>query len=127
MNCFKLIPLEGEVCPFCKKAVNQLNQKDYHEQLIHALKHPLSEVRMRVIIALGLRKEKRSLYPLVFCALSHPLDVVESIEIVNSLRLIQEKHPQLQGLQTLRECHPAETVKAAAEKALEKLVEKTAP
>jgi hypothetical protein len=77
---------------------------------------------MRVIIALGLLREKWAEAALVECALRHPIDVVEGLEIVNSLRLIAEGGSGLTALRTLVDKHPARPVRRAAREAIAKLV-----
>jgi hypothetical protein len=66
--------------------VHEWTKKIYSQRLIDALGHPLDDVRMRAIITLGLRSEKAAEKPLIDCALRQPIDVIEGLEIVNSLR-----------------------------------------
>lgn len=73
---------------------------------------------MRVIIALGLRGEAETADALVECALRHPADVVEGLEIIRSLTRIREPGiRRRQALLRLIAQHAAHAVRAAAEKA----------
>jgi HEAT repeat protein len=110
-----------EICPHCHASLRQWEKKTYSQRLIEALEHPLSEVRMRAIIALGWRGEKAAEKPLVDCALRHPIDVVEGLEIVNSLRLIRDKRSDDTALRILSLNHPARAVRSAAAENLPKL------
>jgi hypothetical protein len=69
---------------------------------------------MQAITALGLRREKCAERPLVNCAMSHPTDVVEGLEIINSLKLIGDAESKSDGLSTLVRNHPAKPVSEAA-------------
>jgi hypothetical protein len=88
--------------------------KTYADCLIDALQHPLSEVRMRAIIALGWRGECVAEKPLVDCALRHPIDVIEGLEIVNSLRLIRDSGSDDTALRHLSLYHAARAVRTMA-------------
>ena len=118
LECFALIAAEAQTCPICGRDQAQLRARDYHAKLLHALHHPLSEVRMRAIIALGLRGEPDAAQALADCALRHPVDVVEGLEIVRSLRLLQARSGRLEALENLARRHPAQAVRAAAARAL---------
>jgi Uncharacterised protein family UPF0547 len=56
-KCYRQIPVDAEVCPYCGTSVHEWAKKIYSQRLIDALGHPLDDVRMRAIIALGLRSE----------------------------------------------------------------------
>jgi hypothetical protein len=53
----------------------------------------------------------------VECALRHPSDVVEGIEVVNSLRQIRSATIRQQTLKELAERHPAHSVQMSAKDA----------
>jgi HEAT repeat protein len=91
-NCYAQIPVDAAICPHCRATLSDWQEKTYPDRLIDALGHPLSEVRMRAIIALGWRKERAAERPLVDCALRHPIDVIEGLEIFNSLNLRVRRH-----------------------------------
>ena len=96
----------------------KLSERDYQTKLLHALLHPLSEVRMRAIIALGMRRNPIAADALFDCALRHPKDVVEGLEIVASLALLQPHSAGHAALCRLAARHPAHAVRSAAKKAL---------
>lgn len=125
LHCFAELPASAEVCPYCGAGLAEQHRKRYAERLIHALSHPLADVRMRAIIALGLRGEAEAAEALVGCALRHPIDVVEGLEIVGSLRLIAETTGQWQALTRIAEEHPARGVRQAALGALKDLESST--
>ena len=56
-NCYARIPIDAAICPHCHTSLRDWQEKTYADCLIDALQHPLSEVRMRAIIALGWRGE----------------------------------------------------------------------
>lgn len=120
-KCYRQIPAHAEVCPHCRASCRDWEEKTYSQRLIDALGHPLADVRMRAIIALGLRGDKAAEAPLVACALRHPIDVVEGLEIVNSLRLIRDKGSDDGALRTLSASHPARAVRTAADEILRAL------
>jgi HEAT repeat protein len=96
----------------------ELNGRDYREKLVHALRHPLADVRMRVIIALGRRGESETAEALVECALRYPIDVVAGQEIVCSLARLKSADVRQTALSTLEARHPASIVRKAAKRAL---------
>ena len=118
LNCFARMAPEAEVCPACGQRPADLTAKAYRDKLLHALHHPLSEVRMRAIIALGWRAEPEVAQALVDCVLRNPKDVVEALEIVKSLRSLPSGQPRDTALRDLHERHPAATVRIAALAAL---------
>jgi len=83
----------------------------YEERLIHALRHPLSEVRMGAIISLGNRKGEEAAVPLATCALEHPHDIVQNLEIVRSLEKIPDCAQRRSAVQLLKS-HPSHMVRA---------------
>lgn len=81
LRCFHLIPVEAQTCPRCGADLTAFSAQNYADKLIAALDHPLSEVRIRAIIALGWRGEERAAQPLLDLALRHPVDVVEGLAV----------------------------------------------
>lgn len=69
--CYAQIPASQTVCEACHADLRSWNAQSYAERLIQALGHPLADVRMRAIIALGWRREKSAERALVECALRH--------------------------------------------------------
>jgi hypothetical protein len=120
-NCFSMIPLDTETCPNCKKQIAVLSERDYGRKLVHALRHPLADIRMRAIIALGLRGDAHIARELVACALRHPTDVIEALEIVKSLSIMNPSDAKDTALGELRDKHPAAAVRIAAMAALLRL------
>lgn len=117
-NCFARISIEAKFCPACGTDITALSERDYRDKLIHALRHPLSDVRLRAIIALGLRADEQAADALVACALSHSTDVVEGLAIIDSLKRIPTLSIRRQSLATLAEQHAAHAVRVAAQQAL---------
>jgi hypothetical protein len=103
-----------------------LSARDYREKLLGALNHPLAEVRMRAIIALGMRGESEGADALVQCALRHPTDLVEGLEIVRILARLRAPEVRSELLVELVRRHPAHTVQVAAETALHDVKEEHA-
>ena len=116
LRCFYLIPVEAQTCPRCGADLAAFSARDYADKLIDALDHPLSEVRMRAIIALGWRGEERAAQPLLDLALRHPVDVVEGLAVLESLARMG-----IEGritLVALAERHQAHAVRETAKQVL---------
>jgi ribosomal protein L40E len=124
--CFAKIPNVAQQCKACGADIARLSARDYQEKLIAALSHPLADVRMRAIIALGVRGESEGADPLVQCALRHPTDLVEGLEIVRTLARLRAPDVRSKFLGQLARRHPAHTVQAAAEMALHDVKEEHA-
>ncbi len=116
-ECFELFDADLVCCPRCGASDAMLGYRDYQQKLLHALEHPLAEVRMRAIIAIGLRGERSAAEALVDCALRAPGDVVEGLEVVRSLEAILAGTSDLAPLKRLAETHPAHAVQVAATRA----------
>jgi hypothetical protein len=116
--CSKPLSYDAKTCPSCSADIEAWNRKNFVEKLIGALKHPLADIRMRAIIVLGKRRAVSAEGPLVECALAHPIDVIEGLAIVESLRKIREASASDAALQTLTTEHPGEAVRRAAKAAL---------
>ncbi len=120
-NCYARILIDAAICPHCRATLSDWQEKTYPDRLIDALGYPLSEVRMRAIIALGWRKERTAEKPLVDCALRHPIDVIEGLEIVNSLNLIRDSGSDDTALRFLSLHHAARAVRSMAAEILREL------
>ena len=118
MNCFSMIPAQAAACHMCGEHVAKLSAQDYRAKLFHALEHPLDDVRMRTIIAIGLRRDAEASLALAECALRHPLNVEEGIEVVNALKSFLPSPDALGALEILAHDHAAHAVQAAAETVL---------
>ena len=114
MNYFSTTPGGAVVCPACGGDVPALTSRSYREKLIGALHHPLADVRMRAVIALGLRRDTEAANDLMECALRDPTDVIQALEIVKSLRMLSAGQQRYKALQDLCERHPAAVVRIAA-------------
>jgi hypothetical protein len=118
MNCFALIPAQAETCPACGGRAALLSRLEYRQKLLHALEHPLDDVRMRAIIAIGLRRDAEVSLALAACALRHPLNIEEGLAVVAVLNDMRAFPDSAQALQTLAHRHAAHAVRAAAETVL---------
>lgn len=104
--CGTSIQADATNCPRCNADIDEWNKKGFVEKLIETLKHPLSDIRMRAIIVLGKRRERAAEQALVDCAMAYPSDVVQGLEIVNSLRLIREGETTSWALEKLAKIIP---------------------
>lgn len=118
LACFAPLAQEADTCPACGTRMTEFSERNYKEKLIHALLHPLADVRMRAIIALGWRGEPETADALVSCALRHPSDVVEGLEIINSLDRIKNAMVRQAALITVQMHHPAHAVREGARRIL---------
>jgi len=115
-ECFLPIPADAcaQPCPRCGTVASEWEAThSYTERLIHALRHPNPEVRMGAILTLGNRGEARAALPLAQCALAHPTDVVQGLEIVRSLRKLPNSLDRVAALALLLD-HPARAIRRAA-------------
>lgn len=119
--CYCHVSIDEVRCPHCGISLKEWQRRSYTEKLIPALHHPLADVRMRVIITLGLQRARQAQEALVECALRHPSDIVEGLEIVNSLRLIAAAGSGPTALRRLADLYPSRPVRCAAREAIEKL------
>lgn len=118
LACFHLIPAHEQVCSQCGADLVAYSAQSYRAKLKLALLHPLADVRMRAIIALGWRAESETADDLVACALRHPSDVVEGLEIVNCLVQIGNAEVRRIALSDLQARHAAHAVREGAAAAL---------
>jgi len=114
MNCFARVSTDDTVCPACGQRVAELSERDYRDKLLHALEHPLADVRMRAVHALRLRAEAPTADPLAQCALKHPVDVVQGLLIIDALGAMKDSVEGRRALLLLSAEHPAHAVRAAA-------------
>ncbi len=113
--CFAEISFadRDKTCTVCGTVAAEWERThSYTERLFYALTHPLSEVRMAAIISLGNRREPLAAVPLAECALAHPIDVVQALEIVRSVRKLPVGPERATAL-TLLAQHPARAVREA--------------
>lgn len=119
MNCFAPMAVGDEACAQCGARVDAMSGRDYRQKLLHALDHPLDDVRMRAVHALQLRGEPDTADALARCALKHPIDVVQGLLIVGALRAMRNSDTGRGALERLRDAHPAHAVREAARAVLE--------
>jgi len=70
------------------------------------------------VIALGLRQDAEAADELARCALRHPNDVVQSLEVIKSLKRLPPGAARAAALHALHVQHPASAVRKAAAGAL---------
>ena len=117
--CYRLIPADVHACPACGADLDALSARDYRVKLLAALHHPLDDVRMRAILALGLRGEAETAEALADCALRHPEDVVEGLAVVGAL--VRLGSAGRNSLLKLAARAPAHAVRQAARRAADGL------
>jgi HEAT repeat protein len=117
LHCFAMFPAADKICPHCGVSVSEFDQKSYFERLLNALFHPLADCRMGAIVVLGLLGKEQAAKPLVDCALRHPIDVPEGLEIVRSLVKIGNPIVRQRALLRIADEHPARGVRRAARQA----------
>lgn len=115
MHCFAILPAGTKTCPSCWHAADDVGAGAYQEKLVNALQRPLAEVRLRAIIAIGLRHDKPAVNALVTCALRHPVDIVEGLQIIETLKMIDNGKPDMLALHYLCVRLGANAVKNAAQ------------
>jgi hypothetical protein len=87
-SCFAEIDAVTAMCPQCGADVQAYRDHSYRQRLLHALKHPLSDIRMTAIEALGRLRPPGTAKALVDCALEHPCDPVQGVAILRALDLL---------------------------------------
>jgi hypothetical protein len=101
-------------CPACGVDVNAWGQgRSYTLRLLHALDHPISEVRMAAVISLGNRRVVAASLPLARCALKHPTDFNLAMEIINALKKLP-KVPERDQAVSMLKYHSGRAVRKAA-------------
>lgn len=118
LDCFAKLWTDEKRCPACGADLSALTERQYRDKLLHALRHPLADVRLRAVIALGWRGEKSAARELVALALRDAADVVQGIEIVRALARLRGGWPHVHALEALAARHPASAVRRAAREAL---------
>ena len=116
-NCFAMIPVGVSVCPACSVVISDISDRNFRQKLLHALDHPLDDVRMRAIIALGLRGEEDAALPLAECALRHTTNIEEGLEVVSKLSNFAPSPDVLLALRMLSN-HKAHAIQEAAIKVM---------
>jgi hypothetical protein len=115
-NCFARVPSPHEPCPACGVDSREwVERHPYTSRLIHALDHPISEVRMAAVISLGNCNDAAASMPLVRCALKHPTDIILAKEVTNALRKLPTGPERKEAIKLLK-THPAQAVREAADR-----------
>lgn len=113
-NCFARVPSAHGACPACGVDSREwVEDCSYTDRLIHALDHPISEVRMAVVISLGNRNNPAASVPLARCAMKHPTDIVLAMEITAALKKLPEG-PERHDALVILKTHPAQAIRNAA-------------
>lgn len=119
-HCFHLAADNERTCSLCGTDISQWDSstQDFNTRLIQALHHPVDDVRLRAIYAIGKRGVIAAANALVECALSTPADVVQGLEIISALSSWPPSPEQQRTLERLAGQHPAKIVQIAARNAL---------
>lgn len=112
-RCFVELNPATVSCPYCGADIENWRAQPFGERLIHALGHPLSDVRMAEIEALGRRGDAGAALPLVQCALANPLDVVQGMAVLRALAGMRHDESWDAAVASLAH-HPARAVARAA-------------
>jgi hypothetical protein len=116
--CFHEVPERDRTCPYCGASIHDWSLRhSYGERLVQALDHPLAEVRMAAIIALGKRRDAAAARPLARCARRCATDVVQGLEIVRSVASLSPGSERSSALRRLQR-HPARAVRREAARLL---------
>lgn len=117
--CFAEVPFAATKCPRCGVDADRWRaERTFTERLVHALGHPLPSARMMAIIALKGRADPQTAAPLAACALAHPLDVVQDLEVLRALAAMPPtSHQRHAALKTLC-AHPSRIVAEEAARIL---------
>jgi hypothetical protein len=110
-SCFQKVSKGIKICPFCATNISRWEENTtYEEQLVHALLHPISEVRMGAIISLGNKKYQEAAIPLAECALEYPSDIVQNLEILRSIGSLLDSGPKRSAIKLLQS-HPSSIIR----------------
>ncbi len=123
MHCFAQLAAVSVNCPLCHHPVDDIEDGDYQRKLIDALHHQHADIRMRAIVAIGIRRDKHAADALVACALRNPSDLAEGMQIVAALKVIDDGKPRVTALHYLFARHPSNEIKQATHAILNDLVD----
>jgi len=96
-NCFKEIPPDATLCPFCGADIKKYDLQTFEDKLIHALHHPLPDTVNIAITVLGNIQSRKAVKPLkeLFNKTSDPyiqkeiLDALFAIGTKESIRFVK--------------------------------------
>ncbi|MGH8284003.1 MAG: HEAT repeat domain-containing protein [Gammaproteobacteria bacterium] len=119
-HCFHLLTNKEQTCSACGTDIGQWDSsaQDFDTRLIQALQHPVGDVRLRAIYALGKRDVRPAGTALVECALSAPADIVQGLAVVTALEHWLPSPDARRALKRLAREHPAKVVREAASNTL---------
>ena len=110
-NCFRELKNKTDTCPYCGFNIGDYQRTvPYENRLIHALNHPVREVRMGAIISLGNMKSEKAVKPLIEHSMENPKDVVEGMEILNAIRKILKGEEFRKTLLYVIKSHPSKVI-----------------
>ncbi|MBA5604216.1 HEAT repeat domain-containing protein [Duganella sp. FT3S] len=119
VHCFAILPTGCDICPSCHEKLSYLGSEESRDLLLKVLHDKRAKIRSDAIFALGRRNDRRIAGELVACALRHPADINEGLQIVKVLAAIDDETHRATALQYLIARHPASQVKQAALSALD--------
>ncbi|MGH8371586.1 MAG: HEAT repeat domain-containing protein [Gammaproteobacteria bacterium] len=110
-NCFTELHGEDDRCAKCgQPREGGWEKTSFDTRLIRALNHPVADVRLRAIYALGRRKVIAAIDLLVDLAFIHPFDPVQGKAIVEALIEMSAPHAK-EALMQLHRDHPSHAVR----------------
>lgn len=113
-NCFTELHGSDDHCTNCGQPRDDgWATTSFDTRLIRALNHPVADVRLRAIYALGRRKVISAIDLLVDLAFIHPFDPVQGKVIVDALTDMSVRQADEALLQLSRE-HPSNVVQQHA-------------
>lgn len=121
-NCFGEMPINNPVCPHCQTDVQMWEAgHTFADKLVAALDHPSAEARMRAIITIANRRKDEAADALAQCAIKYPLDVVQSLAIIDALKQLPSTERTRDAFLRLTS-HPARAVSTQAKAWLQRLL-----
>ncbi|WP_339945551.1 HEAT repeat domain-containing protein [Thermodesulfovibrio sp.] len=89
-SCWRGIPDFVIICPYCQYDLKSYQSLSYEEKLIHALKHPVKEIRRTIIYIIGLKRLEKAVSELERM-IDEEEDPIILMEIANALRKIRSR------------------------------------
>lgn len=123
-SCFAEIDADSPSCTQCGADVQAGRDRAYPQRLLHALRHPLSDIRMTAIEALAQLQPEGAATALADCALEHPRDPVQGVAILRALERLP-RNPAWAAAVSRLVVHPAAVVGRGAQALLGSLPART--
>lgn len=117
-SCFAEIDAARSTCTQCSADVQAGRDRAYPQRLLHALKHPLSDIRMTAIEALAKLQPECAAMAFADCALEHPRDPVQGVAILRALERLPRNPAWAAAVSRLVD-HPAAVVGRGAQTLLD--------